>query len=211
MESVLNPLPQFPENNYKSKYPPLCVLRFCSPCACWPLTPLPLVTEEDVKRLIEFRASNEALFTGKRNSAKIAWRYEPSFCLEKHLWAGVPSQLTPPPCVSPSTILRGLGLEGKLTADQIAKKWDNLRTKYKVRGLTEAAAGCQKTTCMRDPVQETCPEEVVSYTLLGHQWNITTKQGQKKVFNIQGMCFSPFLHIRLNNTDQKIINISNRI
>ena len=33
------------------------------------------MTEEDVKRLIEFRASNEALFTGKRNSAKIAWRY----------------------------------------------------------------------------------------------------------------------------------------
>lgn len=32
----------------------------------------------------------------------------------------------------PSTILKGLGLEGKLTADQIAKKWDNLRTKYKV-------------------------------------------------------------------------------
>ncbi|CAN9498639.1 unnamed protein product [Ophioblennius macclurei] len=61
------------------------------------------MTEEDVKRLIEFRASNEALFTGKRNSAKIAW----------------------------STILRGLSLEGKLTADQIAKKWDNLRSKYK--------------------------------------------------------------------------------
>ncbi|KAF0040756.1 hypothetical protein F2P81_006654 [Scophthalmus maximus] len=78
MESGLNPLPQFPENSYK-------------------------MTEEDVKRLIEFRASNEALFTGKRNSAKIAW----------------------------STILTGLGLEGKLTADQIAKKWDNLRTKYK--------------------------------------------------------------------------------
>ncbi|XP_026220684.1 uncharacterized protein LOC113165438 isoform X4 [Anabas testudineus] len=79
MESGLNPpLPQFPENSYK-------------------------MTEEDVKRLIEFRASNEALFTGKRNSAKIAW----------------------------STILKGLGLEGKLTADQIAKKWDNLRTKYK--------------------------------------------------------------------------------
>ncbi|XP_067090297.1 uncharacterized protein [Osmerus mordax] len=61
------------------------------------------MTEEDVKRLIEFRASNDALFTGKRNSAKIAW----------------------------NTILRGLGLQGKLTADQIAKKWDNLRTKYK--------------------------------------------------------------------------------
>ncbi|XP_069580597.1 uncharacterized protein [Brachyistius frenatus] len=78
MEPSLNPLPQFPENTYK-------------------------MTEEDVKRLIEYRASNEALFTGKRNSAKIAW----------------------------STILKGLGLEGKLTADQIAKKWDNLRTKYK--------------------------------------------------------------------------------
>ncbi|XP_077939255.1 uncharacterized protein LOC120809202 isoform X1 [Gasterosteus aculeatus] len=78
MESTLNPLSQFSENSYK-------------------------MTEEDVKRLIEFRASNEALFTGKRNSAKIAW----------------------------SIILKGLGLEGKLTADQIAKKWDNLRTKYK--------------------------------------------------------------------------------
>lgn len=61
------------------------------------------MTEDDVKRLIEFRASNEALFTGKRNSAKIAW----------------------------NTILKGLGLQTKLTADQIAKKWDNLRTKYK--------------------------------------------------------------------------------
>ncbi|XP_063333563.1 uncharacterized protein zgc:171459 [Pelmatolapia mariae] len=78
MEPAPHPLPHFPENSYK-------------------------MTEEDVKRLIEFRASNEALFTGKRNSAKIAW----------------------------STILKGLGLEGKLTADQIAKKWDNLRTKYK--------------------------------------------------------------------------------
>ncbi|KAM4618616.1 uncharacterized protein ACJ7VT_007973 isoform 2-T2 [Polymixia lowei] len=76
MESAMNP--HLPENSYK-------------------------MTEEDVKRLIEFRASNEALFTGKRNSAKIAW----------------------------NTILKGLGLQGKLTADQIAKKWDNLRTKYK--------------------------------------------------------------------------------
>lgn len=48
-------------------------------------------------------------------------------------------------CVSPSTILRGLGLEGKLTADQIAKKWDNLRTKYKVsfwRGSELKVAFC---------------------------------------------------------------------
>ncbi|XP_054633578.1 uncharacterized protein LOC129181874 isoform X2 [Dunckerocampus dactyliophorus] len=78
MNTSPNPLAHFQENSYK-------------------------MSEEDVKRLIQFRASNEVLFTGKRNSAKIAW----------------------------STILRGLGLEGKLTAEQIAKKWDNLRTKYK--------------------------------------------------------------------------------
>ncbi|KAJ3596194.1 hypothetical protein NHX12_002603 [Muraenolepis orangiensis] len=78
MEGNTNPLSHLPENSYK-------------------------MTEDDVKRLIEFRASNESLFTGKRNSAKIAW----------------------------NTILKGLGLQGKLTADQIAKKWDNLRTKYK--------------------------------------------------------------------------------
>lgn len=82
MESVLNPLPQFPENNYKSEQPCLFDLVFLSCHCCWLLTfdpcvSPPPVTEEDVKRLIEFRASNEALFTGKRNSAKIAWRYEP--------------------------------------------------------------------------------------------------------------------------------------
>lgn len=32
------------------------------------------VTEEDTRRLIELRAANEALFTGKRNTAKPAWR-----------------------------------------------------------------------------------------------------------------------------------------
>ncbi|CAL8322777.1 unnamed protein product [Gadus morhua 'NCC'] len=78
MEANMTPLSHLQENSYK-------------------------MTEEDVKRLIEFRASNESLFTGKRNSAKIAW----------------------------NTILKGLGLQGKLSADQIAKKWDNLRTKYK--------------------------------------------------------------------------------
>lgn len=37
------------------------------------------VTEEDVKRLIEIRASNDALFTGKRNAAKLAWKYVARF------------------------------------------------------------------------------------------------------------------------------------
>ncbi|XP_037539049.1 uncharacterized protein LOC119415952 [Nematolebias whitei] len=61
------------------------------------------MTEEDVKRLIEFRASNEVLFTGRRNSAKIAWR----------------------------AILYELGLQEKLTTEQLAKKWDNLKRRYK--------------------------------------------------------------------------------
>nr|XP_046165728.1 uncharacterized protein LOC124002386 isoform X2 [Oncorhynchus gorbuscha] len=78
MESTMDPTPNVTDNLYK-------------------------MTEEDVKRLIELRSSNEALFTGKRNAAKVAW----------------------------NAILKGLGLEGKLTADQIAKKWENLKTRYK--------------------------------------------------------------------------------
>lgn len=88
------------------------------------------MTEEDVKRLIEFRASNEALFTGKRNSAKIAWRYVTHLYISNN--CGRVTLSPTPVCLLPSTILKGLGLEGKLTSEQIAKKWDNLRTKYKV-------------------------------------------------------------------------------
>lgn len=88
------------------------------------------MTEEDVKRLIEFRASNEALFTGKRNSAKIAWRYVTHLYISNNCGRVTLSLI--PVCLLPSTILKGLGLEGKLTSEQIAKKWDNLRTKYKV-------------------------------------------------------------------------------
>lgn len=40
------------------------------------------VSEDDVRRLIEFRANNELLFNGKRNSAKIAWRYTHTQCFE---------------------------------------------------------------------------------------------------------------------------------
>lgn len=32
------------------------------------------VTEDDTRRLIELRAANEVLFTGRRNTAKPAWR-----------------------------------------------------------------------------------------------------------------------------------------
>ena len=40
------------------------------PCLCL----LSAVTEEDTRRLIELRAANEVLFTGRRNTAKPVWR-----------------------------------------------------------------------------------------------------------------------------------------
>uniref|UniRef100_A0A3B4AUF7 Myb/SANT-like DNA-binding domain-containing protein n=1 Tax=Periophthalmus magnuspinnatus TaxID=409849 RepID=A0A3B4AUF7_9GOBI len=53
--------------------------------------------------MIKLRAANEALFTGRRNAAKAAWR----------------------------AILRELGLQGKVSTVQLAKKWDNLKRRYK--------------------------------------------------------------------------------
>ncbi|XP_061577523.1 uncharacterized protein LOC133444070 isoform X2 [Cololabis saira] len=61
------------------------------------------LTEDDTRRLIELRAANESLFTGRRNTAKPAWR----------------------------GIVKEMGLTGKITPDQVAKKWDNLKTKFK--------------------------------------------------------------------------------
>ncbi|XP_061697151.1 uncharacterized protein LOC133511996 [Syngnathoides biaculeatus] len=80
------------------------------------------MSDDDVRRLIEFRASNELLFTGRRNSAKVAW----------------------------STILRALDLQGKLTAEQIAKKWDNLRTKYKDLKQPHQSAGQEQPEGVAD-------------------------------------------------------------
>lgn len=31
--------------------------------------------------------------------------------------------------------MKEMGLTGKITADQVAKKWDNLKTKFKVTAL----------------------------------------------------------------------------
>uniref|UniRef100_I3KP93 Myb/SANT-like DNA-binding domain-containing protein n=1 Tax=Oreochromis niloticus TaxID=8128 RepID=I3KP93_ORENI len=59
--------------------------------------------EDDTRRLIELRAANESLFTGRRNTAKPAWR----------------------------AILKELGLQGKVSTYQMAKKWDNLKRRYK--------------------------------------------------------------------------------
>lgn len=57
----------------------------------------------ETARLIKVRVENDELFDGKRNGAKAAW----------------------------SLIIREMGLEGKATTEQVAKKWDNLKRKYK--------------------------------------------------------------------------------
>ncbi|XP_062856102.1 uncharacterized protein zgc:171459 [Trichomycterus rosablanca] len=61
------------------------------------------LTDEDIKKLIRLRTTNAILFTRKRNAAKAAW----------------------------SAILRELRLDDKVTVEQIAKKWENLKLKYK--------------------------------------------------------------------------------
>lgn len=43
-------------------------------------------------------------------------------------------------CISYRAILYELGLQGKLTTDQLAKKWDNLKRRYKVRQWCFASA-----------------------------------------------------------------------
>lgn len=62
------------------------------------------MTDRDIRQLILLRASNSAIFTGRRNSAMRGWR----------------------------AIKRELGLQGLLSARQLKKKWDNLKEKHRV-------------------------------------------------------------------------------
>ncbi|XP_057691812.1 uncharacterized protein LOC130915776 [Corythoichthys intestinalis] len=62
------------------------------------------MTERDIRKLIELRAANSAVFTGEKHSAVRGWR---AICQE-------------------------MGLQGVLSARQLKKKWDNLKVKYKV-------------------------------------------------------------------------------
>ncbi|XP_051548518.1 uncharacterized protein LOC127437563 [Myxocyprinus asiaticus] len=61
------------------------------------------MSDEDIKKLIQLRSSNSALFDGRKNSSKTAW----------------------------SAIIREMGLEDKVTTEQMAKKWENLKARYK--------------------------------------------------------------------------------
>lgn len=68
-----------------------------------PSDPTYKMTDQDTRKMIKLRAANEALFTGRRNAAKAAWK----------------------------AILKELGLQGKVSTYQMAKKWDNLKRRYK--------------------------------------------------------------------------------
>uniref|UniRef100_A0A3Q3EEN1 Uncharacterized LOC109995221 n=1 Tax=Labrus bergylta TaxID=56723 RepID=A0A3Q3EEN1_9LABR len=58
---------------------------------------------QDTRLMIQLRATNEAIFTGRRNSAMRGWK----------------------------AIRREMGLHGVMSARQMKKKWDNLKEKYR--------------------------------------------------------------------------------
>ncbi|XP_077425249.1 uncharacterized protein LOC144054061 [Vanacampus margaritifer] len=72
------------------------------------------MTERDIRKLIQLRASNGAIFTGQRHSAMRGWR----------------------------AIRQELGLERMVSARQLKKKWDNLKEKYRV--LKNPPAGMER-------------------------------------------------------------------
>ncbi|KAG7521581.1 hypothetical protein JOB18_001654 [Solea senegalensis] len=74
------------------------------------------MTDEDIRLMIQLRASNAAVFTGRKNSALIGWR----------------------------AISKELGLEGLVSAQQLKKKWGNMKEKYKL--LKYPPAGMENVT-----------------------------------------------------------------
>ncbi|KAK5913459.1 hypothetical protein CgunFtcFv8_007990 [Champsocephalus gunnari] len=60
-------------------------------------------TDAETLALISARVKMEHMFSGKRNAAKSGWEQ----------------------------VVKEMGLEGQVTGPQAAKKWDNLKTKYK--------------------------------------------------------------------------------
>ncbi|KAM4523772.1 uncharacterized protein V3H82_001917 [Fundulus diaphanus] len=70
-------------------------------------------TPQETRRLIRFRAENEHLFLKSKKTAKLLWE----------------------------TLIKELGLEGKVTSQQVSKKWENLKKKYKDLGMLKAGFG----------------------------------------------------------------------
>ncbi|CAL9697565.1 unnamed protein product [Knipowitschia caucasica] len=70
-------------------------------------------TVEQTKALIKFRADNEEQFTKKKYTTKQLWE----------------------------TAVIEIGLTGKINGQQAAKKWENLKTKYKMLKLPKTGSG----------------------------------------------------------------------
>ncbi|MEQ2286211.1 hypothetical protein AMECASPLE_000051 [Ameca splendens] len=70
-------------------------------------------TPQETRRLIQFRAENEHLFLKSKKAAKLLWE----------------------------TLIKELSLEGKVTSQQVSKKWENLKKKYKDLGMLNAGFG----------------------------------------------------------------------
>ncbi|KAM4712253.1 uncharacterized protein FYW61_021202 isoform 3-T3 [Anableps anableps] len=73
-------------------------------------------TPQETRRLIRFRAENEHLFLKSKKAAKLLWE----------------------------TLIKELGLEGKVTSQQVSKKWENLKKKYKDLGMLKAGFGTDR-------------------------------------------------------------------
>ncbi|XP_029617499.1 uncharacterized protein LOC115199087 [Salmo trutta] len=61
------------------------------------------LSEYETMDFVKLRVSNRYMFTGRRNASRLAWR----------------------------AILKHMGLQGKMTASQAMKKWENLKKRYK--------------------------------------------------------------------------------
>ncbi|KAJ8251435.1 hypothetical protein GJAV_G00221330 [Gymnothorax javanicus] len=74
-------------------------------------------TELETSQLIRLRAQNDHLFTGKKHTAKKAW----------------------------NKILQQMGLQGTVRPAQVAKKWDNMKRKYKELQRSATGPDCGAT------------------------------------------------------------------
>ncbi|XP_056272137.1 uncharacterized protein LOC130194936 [Pseudoliparis swirei] len=74
------------------------------------------MTDRDIKLMIQLRAANADVFTGRKNSAMRGWR----------------------------AIRKEMGIQGALTPQQLKKKWDNLKDKY--RALKNPPVGVETQT-----------------------------------------------------------------
>ncbi|XP_034390366.1 uncharacterized protein LOC117731920 isoform X3 [Cyclopterus lumpus] len=74
------------------------------------------MTDRDIRLMIQLRAANADVFTGRKNSAMRGWR----------------------------AIRKEMGIQGALTPQQLKKKWDNLKDKY--RALKNPPVGMETQT-----------------------------------------------------------------